>query len=32
VAGDIVAARALSVAARAIQIENIAEMRAIRTT
>jgi formiminotetrahydrofolate cyclodeaminase len=31
VAGDIVAARALSVAARAIQIENIAEMRAVRT-
>jgi formiminotetrahydrofolate cyclodeaminase len=30
VAGDIVAARALSVAARAIQIENIAEMRAVR--
>jgi len=27
VAGDIVAARALSVAARAIQIENIAELR-----
>jgi len=32
VAGDIVAARALSVAARAIQIENIAEMRVVRTT
>jgi formiminotetrahydrofolate cyclodeaminase len=31
VAGDIVAARALSVAARAIQIENITEMRAVRT-
>ena len=31
VAGDIVAARALCVAARAIQIENITEMRAVRT-
>ena len=31
VAGDLVAARALSVAARAIQVENIAEMRAART-
>ena len=31
VAGDLVAARALSVAARAIQIENIGEMRAART-
>ena len=31
VAGDLVAARALSVAARTIQIENIAEMREART-
>ena|SRR6185436_13773422 len=31
VAGDLVAARALSVAARTIQIENIAAMRAART-
>jgi formiminotetrahydrofolate cyclodeaminase len=31
VAGDLVAARALSVAARTIQVENIAKMRAART-
>ena len=31
VSGDLVAARALSAAARTIQIENIAEMRAART-